>query len=278
MYFLKTIILILSERDYVIQVIILLTVVFYFLNLILQSFLARLFQIQFYPHFYFIVKKLDSKGVKILNENFQFYNKLSSRNQKYFDHRVALFINKYEFHSKEGLDVTPEMKVIVAGSFTVLTFRMTDFRPKVFDKIILYPNSYVSSYSGLEHKGEFNPKMKSIVFSWPDFLAGLQINNDNLNLGLHEFTHVLQCQSKLSQSPSYIIFDDMVDKINSFLKSKDNKNQIVNSNYLRNYAFSNEFEFLAVLMEHFFESPAEFKSRFPQLFVYVKKMINFKED
>ena len=266
-----------SRRDHLIQVFIVSSVVLYFLYLIFISFLARLFKVQFNPHIYRKVKELDSKAEIILKDNFTFYKNLSSTKRKYFNHRVGVFISNYTFHGKEGLEITSEMKVLIAGNFTLLTFGMADFKPKVFDKIILYPHSYLSTNSGLLYKGEFNPKMRSIVFSWSDFMSGLQITNDNLNLGLHEFTHVLQYQSKLSQSPSYIIFDDMVDEINTFLEKNDNKMKIINSNFLRNYAFTNDYEFLAVLVEHFFESPKDFKFQFPKLYSYVKKMINYKE-
>jgi hypothetical protein len=40
------------------------------------------------------------------------------------------------------------------------------------------------------HKGEFNPRMKVIAFLGR-FLLGHTASNDNINLGLHEFSHVL---------------------------------------------------------------------------------------
>ncbi|WP_374707785.1 zinc-dependent peptidase [Flavobacterium sp. J372] len=49
------------------------------------------------------------------------------------------------------------------------------------------------------------------------------------------------------------------------------------SGYLRDYAYTNQFEFLAVVLEHFFETPTEFKQRFPELYGMVKRMINFRE-
>jgi MtfA peptidase len=266
-----------SERDALIQVIIVLSVVFYFLNLIVQSFLARLFQIQFYPHVYLKLLYLDANQIYVLSNKINFYKNLSYKDKKYFEHRIAVFIKRYAFHGKEELLITEEMKVLVAASFVLLTFRMADFKPKVFDKIIMYPNAYLSTNSGLLYKGEFNPKMRTVVFSWEDFLLGHEIKNDNLNLGLHEFTHVLQYQSKLSQSPTYIIFDDMFDKICKCFRNQKMKVEIVSSNFFRDYAFENDFELLAVLMEHFFESPKEFKLQFPKLYSYVKRMINYKE-
>ncbi|WP_410603855.1 zinc-dependent peptidase, partial [Bacillus sp. SIMBA_008] len=48
--------------------------------------------------------------------------------------------------------------------------------------------------------------------------------------------------------------------------------------YFREYAYTNKFEFLAVILEHFFETPEIFKREFPELYLNVKTMINFKEE
>lgn len=50
------------------------------------------------------------------------------------------------------------------------------------------------------------------------------------------------------------------------------------SNFFRAYAFENQYEFVAVLLEHFFESPSEFKLQFPEIYIKVKLMINYNEN
>ena len=55
------------------------------------------------------------------------------------------------------------------------------------------------------------------------------------------------------------------------------KKQLIASGFLRDYAYENQFEFVAVLLEHFFESPQEFKTKFPEMYTKVKQMINFNE-
>ena len=44
------------------------------------------------------------------------------------------------------------------------------------------------------------------------------------------------------------------------------------------YMPENQFEFISVLLEHFFESPNDFKTIHPQLYAHVKRMINFNEN
>ena len=44
--------------------------------------------------------------------------------------------------------------------------------------------------------------------------------------------------------------------------------------YLRAYAFTNEYEFFAVSIEHFFEDPKGMKAAHPDLYDCLKKLIN----
>ena len=61
-----------------------------------------------------------------------------------------------------------------------------------------------------------------------------------------------------------------------FLKSNESiRQKLLNSNYVRRYGFSNEFEFTAVLLECFFESNTEFKSEFPEIYSYIERMLSF---
>jgi Mlc titration factor MtfA (ptsG expression regulator) len=47
------------------------------------------------------------------------------------------------------------------------------------------------------------------------------------------------------------------------------------SKYFRKYAFTNQFEFLAVAIENFIETPQDFRSEFPEIYGKVRQMLNF---
>ncbi|MNE98397.1 Protein MtfA [compost metagenome] len=51
--------------------------------------------------------------------------------------------------------------------------------------------------------------------------------------------------------------------------------ELISKEYFRAYAYENQFEFLAVVLEHFFESPEIFQKEFPELYERVRRMINF---
>ncbi|WP_130735426.1 zinc-dependent peptidase [Flavobacterium sp. J27] len=244
-------------------------------NVVIEPIYAFFFRKPIYVHLYLFPKKLTMRQIQLLYNQFDFYKKLPLPQKKYFEHRVATFIQKYPFIGKEGIVVTDEMKVLIAATAVMLTFGMRNYLFTVIDKIIIFPDVYYSTLNKNYHKGEFNPSLKAIVFSWKHFLEGYEISNDNLNLGLHEFGHVLHYQGLKNSDTSATIFSVTYEEIMQEVKYPPNYARLLQSDYFRIYAYTNEFEFIAVILEHFFETPEDFKSEFPQLFEKVKVMINF---
>lgn len=232
----------------------------------------------FYVHSYFKIKSLPANQFYVLSSQFEFYNLLSDKEKKYFEHRVVNFIEKYEFIGKEGFLITDEVKVLIASTAVMLTFGMRHYLFDVIERIVVYPNEYFSTTTEEYFKGEFNPRMKTVVFSWKDFKNGYELTSDNLNLGIHEFTHVLNFHGLKSEDASALIFTRMFKQINEDVNEPNNRQKLIESNYFRVYAYTNPFEFLAVIIEHFFESPDLFKQEFPELFDKVSKMLNFKSN
>ena len=248
----------------------------YPLFVVFEKAYVLLFNKPLYVHLYLFPKRVSLQQLEVLSK-VDFYQRLTLRQKKYFEHRVATFIRSYQFYGNASMEVTDEMKVSIASSAVMLTFGMRFYLFTNFDKIIIYPDSYHSTITSVHHNGEFNPKARVIVFSWKHFQEGILVEDNNLNLGLHEFAHALHFQSKKIANISLLLFADMYQKIMADVQNPRNKNRLVGSGYFRDYAFTNNYEFIAVLLEHFFETPREFKSQFPELFEKVRKMINFDE-
>jgi Mlc titration factor MtfA (ptsG expression regulator) len=231
-----------------------------------------------YLYFYPFPKKLTLTQKQILEKEFPFFKKLSIKKKIYFEHRVNSFLNHYKFIGKEDLLVTDEMKIIIAGTYIMLTFGMRHYLINLFKAIIIYPSAYYSTSNQQYHKGEFNPIMKAVAFSWEDFILGHQTTNDNLNLGLHEFGHVLHFHGMKSNDPSAILFYDEFNNVITYYNDKNLNKKLEENDYFREYAYENRFEFLAVILEHFFETPHLFKTNYPELYQHVSLMINFNEN
>lgn len=247
-----------------------------FIMSVLDDISIYLFQKLLYIHLYFNLKKVSQEEEAILRQNFSFYEKLSEKHKHYFHHRLASFNEKCTYIPREDFRINKEAQTLVGGTYVMLTFGMRRYLIDSFDKIIIYPEEYYSTHSEQYHKGEFNPRLKAIVFSWKDFAEGYEINNDNLNLGIHEFSHAIHYHSLRSDDGSSLAFKKQFEIINKEVNHPPNRQRLIDSNYFRIYAYTNKFEFVSVIIEHYFETPVEFKKEFPELFICVSKMLNCK--
>lgn len=230
----------------------------------------------FYIHFYPFLKQLSLEQEVILKGNFSFYKKLPGKQKKYFEHRVASFILDKDFIGREGLVVTDHMKVLISATAVMLTFGFRDFYIGLLSKIVVYPTSFYSKINDAYHKGEFNPKLRALAVSWEDFKQGYDISNDNINLGIHEFTHAIHLNSMKERDISSTLFSDFFNELTDLLSNKESlRLQLLESEYFRAYGYTNQFEFLAVIIESFIETPAEFRNQFPEIYAKVKQMLNF---
>lgn len=229
-----------------------------------------------YLYFYPSLRKLSANQKVILEQQFQFYGKLTEKEQNYFEHRLASFLKDKYFTGRENLVVTDEMKILVSATAVMLTFGFRDFYIGLIHKIFIYPDEFYSNINQEYHKGEFNPKFQTLVLSWKHFKEGYDINNDNLNLGIHEFSHAIHLNSLKERDVSSAIFSDSFKELTQLLAThKSLRQELIESKYFRDYAYTNQFEFLAVIIENFIETPQEFKSQFPEIYVKTKQMLNF---
>ena len=247
-----------------------------FLMMVLDEIWIAIFNRPLYIHFYLFPKKISAQEESVLNQRIIFYNKLDDRDKKYFRHRLASFNSKYEYIPKEDFQINTEAQVLISATYVMLTFGMRKYLLESFNKIIIYPDVYYSTANEQYHQGEFNPKMKAVVFSWKHFYEGFLIDNNNLNLGLHEFTHAIHLNSMKSDDASSLSFKKHYANIIKDLNEPENREKLINSKYFRIYAYTNQFEFISVIIEHYFETPEQFKGEFPELFANVSKLLNHK--
>ncbi|MGC4040400.1 MAG: zinc-dependent peptidase [Flavobacterium sp.] len=225
-------------------------------------------------HFYFWKQDISPGQEYLLRQKLSFYQKLDAKQKTYFNHRVARFLDKYQIIGRDGFLVTQEVETLIAATYVMLTFGMRRFLVDTFDKIIVYPEVYLSTQTQEYYKGEFNPRMKAVVFSWEDFVSGYEISNDNLNLGIHEFSHVIHHHSLNRNDASSLAFKKHHAQLIKEVNHPPNMQMLIDSDYFRIYAYTNHYEFISVIIEHFFESPVEFHRRFPALYLNVSRMLN----
>lgn len=247
----------------------------FFLFRVFENWYAAYFDKPLYRH-YFVFRKLNEEQLSVLRTEFEFYGKLSEKEKRQFEHRVATFIGEKKFVGRQGLDLTERMKVLVAAMGCMLSFGRRNYDYGLIEHILIYPEEFFSNINQEYHKGEFNPHGRALVLSWKDFEYGYKITDDNLNLGIHEFMHAMQLEARKSRDLDSTRFAKQFQNILKQLTNQEIKDKLDETKYFRSYAFTNQYEFMAVLAEYFFESPTDFKMHFPKLYGYTQKLLNFK--
>ena len=275
---------ILNANDFNVSSTILLGILFAVLGYIILYYMFRMIEMGYvlkrkkplYHHFYYYLRRLNTNQKTVLIQQFSFYNKLTKKEKRYFEHRVASFILDKDFIGRDGLMISDEVRVLISATAVMLTFGFRDYYIGLISKIVVYPSAFFSSTNQQYHKGEFNPKLAALVLSWEDFKKGFFNEGDNINLGIHEFTHAIHINSLKERDVSSTIFSDSFTELSELLNTNESlKLRLLESDYFRRYAFTNQFEFLAVVIENFIETPQTFKNQFPIIYSKVKQMLNF---
>lgn len=209
---------------------------------------------------------------------FPFYNKLDARYKKQFEHRVVCFIKDKKFQHRYSTAVTDEQIVLVAAVACQLSFGRRAYLYEFLDSILFFDKPFPSPANASLHKGEYNPRAKVLAISWPDFKLGMDITTDNLHLGLHEFTHVMHLESERHTGMDSLRYHKYHQLILRHMMESDASERIKTTDFFRGYAFTNQYEFMAVLTEYFFESPQAFSLEFPELFEYLRVALLYKKE
>ncbi len=208
---------------------------------------------------------------RFLLQEFKFYKTLNHRQRKKFGHRMNHFMYEKKFVGREELEVTEEMKQLIAATAVRITFGLRSFDFPSFHTIILYPDLFKSAISKVNVRGETHGA-GFIVFSWKAFKFGLSDDTDSLNLGYHEFGHALFIERFKNNID--VRFINYYDKWREVVFTKGKLKEASMKKTFRKYATHNEHEFFAVAIENFFERPEKFKEDLPHLFLIMTKMLN----
>lgn len=163
----------------------------------------------------------------------------------------------------------------MAASYVKLILGYKQYLINTFDKIVVYPTAQYFPHLHETHTGHFIPKMNAVMLALDEFEHDIYYNDDGKDLVLHEFTHALcfEMLQTYAKHPDAERFKKGFRLINEWMAVPQNKTKIVQTGFLRTYAFTDKLELISILIELFFEKEAFFKQHFYDLYVYVGGMI-----
>lgn len=223
------------------------------------------------------VQKITAKERQFIASFLMPFNSFDSSQKRLFLKRFSWFRSKMKFTFYGTIGNKEELKAYVSASAVLLTMGMRSFQyVNSVKRIVFYPSKYYSKINRRHHLGEYNPRLKILVFAADTLKEGFQIPNDNINLGIHECSHALCYEMKKNIFWESRRFRYGLRKLNAYFNDSDFMEGLEKEGFFRAYAHENVLEFFAVLTESLVESPFEFKTKHPQLHTVLQTMYGFE--
>lgn len=201
-----------------------------------------------------------------------FYCSLNADQRMAFLNRAWIFYKQKQFVTRQGLQLTFQMKVMVSAYAAQLLLGFPEVRLRNFGMIIIYPEAYRSTITQQLHKGEVH-REGAIVFSWSDLKAGHNVPDDGVNLALHELAHALHLENFIPNGEAYFLNSTAMNRFEQLAESEKARIRTQPNHFLRVYGATNDREFFAVCVENFFERPEAFCKALPELYGVLSELL-----
>ncbi len=221
----------------------------------------------------------------IIENNLPIYLRLSPTERRRLQGHIQVFLLEKQFIGCGGLQVTEEMKLIMAAIACLL---LLNDRGEYFSKlrsILIYPSTYlvnetnaISDYVVEERRvarlGE-SWSRDQVVVSWEQVKQDTSNWKDGHNVVLHEFAHQLDQEDGkaegvpiLQQKSDYDIWAKVMTA--EYQQLCQDVQQGVKT-VIDSYGATNPAEFFAVATETFFEKPQQLFNQHPALYELLKR-------
>ncbi len=230
---------------------------------------------------------LDVTRIAILQKYVTIYSKLPITLREELHGHINIFLDEKRFIGNLGVELTDEIRVVVAGNACLLLLQGNKRRFTGFSSILIYPNVYIAHE--VQHNGLITTEQPSlrageswvrgpVVLSWADIRSGSVNAEDGHNVVIHEFAHKLDEQSGhmnglpvLSNESHYKEWNKVLSEEYDALhkRAKRGKNKVLDE-----YGTVSPSEFFAVASESFFEKPVQMEKRLPELYKQLQAFYN----
>lgn len=216
----------------------------------------------------------------ILDEKVKFYADLDTEGKTRFEQDCIQFLNDVKVTGR-GFDVEEEDKLLVAASAVIPLFGFPGWRFRNVNEVILFSDRFNADFNsedgenrnilGMVGNGVLNNKM---ILSKPALHHGFDNKTDKLNVGIHEFVHLIDmADGDVDGLPEKILENQFSipwlklthKKMQEILEGKSDINP---------YALTNEAEFFSVVSEYFFSRPHLLQRKHPELFDLLEEIYN----
>jgi MtfA peptidase len=195
---------------------------------------------------------------------------------------VRIFNSEKSFEAAGGLELSEEMRVIIAARACLLLLERAQLDSPLYpglDTIIVYPSTYSARVQEREGyvvvEGEQARLGESwtrgvVVLSWDAVQAADESPSDGHDVVLHEFAHQLDAEDgemdgtpELGALERYAVWSKVAGAEYAALVDDVERHRQPS---IDPYGATNAPEFFAVVVEQFFEKPRQLSTRHPALY------------
>ena len=218
----------------------------------------------------------------ILEQRIPFYLTLTIEEQQRFREEVHIFLKEKRITGvKTSVDDT--VRLLVAASAIIPIFGFPGWEWEQIREILIYPESFNEAYQtekgnkksilGMVGSGAMTRMM---ILSKPELLQGFRQPQDRHNVGIHEFTHLLDKSDGVVDGVPEVALPARAIGPWLELVRKEMENIRQGHSDINPYGLASEAEFFAVAAEYFFEHPSKMQHHHPQLYSMLRKI--FRQD
>ena len=218
-----------------------------------------------------------------LMQDVQFYAELSESDQLRFQDKVKRFFSTTTISGVKGVEVTDEIKLLVAASAIIPVFLFEGWEYVNLTEVLIYdgvvePNQHSDAEEEGILLGQVRPfQTKHMMLLSKQYLVhGFQSMNGKSNVGIHEFAHLLdQADGTIDGIPKAFMPEELLSPWTKNMYAEIERIAKHDSD-INSYALTNHAEFFAVVCEYFFENPDKFQEKHPQLYALMNQIFKRK--
>jgi len=218
----------------------------------------------------------------ILHQDVTFFVGLDEAEKQRFRQELQIFLSEKRITGIQT-EVDETTRVLVGCSAIIPIFGFPDWEWDQIREILVYPTSFSEDFEidrdaernvgGMVGSSAMNGMM---ILSKPDLLHGFRNAQDQRNVGIHEFAHLVdKSDGVIDGIPSVSLGRDAVRPWIELMRKEMERIRAGRSG-IDPYALKSEAEFFAVVSEYFFEHPAKLRDDHPELYAMLAKI--FRQD
>lgn len=197
--------------------------------------------------------------------------------------RIQIFIAEKAFIGCAGLQVTEEMRVVIAAQACLLVLNRSMAHFAHVRQILVYPGGFVTQRTVTDELGLQQTERQAlsgesweqgqVILSWQDALDDAALPDDGHNVVLHEFAHQLDQENGAAQGAPPPAAGDRHHNperwkqvFSQAYRQLQRQARRGEQGLFNPYGAQNPAEFFAVATETFFERATEMAEHYPALY------------